>query len=134
MARSVPSRYWAFVRDRGVCWLCRRPCPLREGSLDHVVPRSRKGPDCISNLRYAHRLCNVKRGGNVIPSPHDFLWHDFIETDIELMRRGLRRYRSWWSVVGCPPEILDFLQGGPFPYPTRQLFGSVSASSFAVDL
>lgn len=123
-ARSVPSRAIVYARDSGICWLCRFPCPLTEGNQDHIVPRSHGGPDVISNLRWSHALCNLRRGGRVIPSPNDFLWHQFLDVDVEHMRRGLRRYRSWWSTLGCPPEILDFLHGAPFPYPTRQLLPS----------
>lgn len=134
LARSIPSRVIVYARDSGICWLCSQPCPLPDGNQDHIVPRAHKGPDVISNLRWSHSLCNLRRGGRVIPSPHDFLWTHFIDGDVELMRRSLRRYRSWWQTIGCPPEILDFLHGGPFPYPTRQLFADANHFASVADL
>lgn len=31
-------------------------------SFEHVIPRSRGGPDTVSNLVIAHRQCNMNRG------------------------------------------------------------------------
>ncbi|QDF17443.1 HNH endonuclease [Gordonia phage Coeur] len=42
-----------------VCHLCGRPGAT---TADHVIPRSRHGPDALDNLRPAHRLCNQRRG------------------------------------------------------------------------
>lgn len=46
-------------RDRGVCWLCRRP---GADSADHVIPADDGGPDELWNLRAAHVGCNAARG------------------------------------------------------------------------
>lgn len=42
-----------------LCHLCGRPGAT---SADHVVPRSKGGPDSLENLRPAHRSCNSQRG------------------------------------------------------------------------
>lgn len=47
------------------CWLCGRPIPPGEFSVDHVIPRSKSSPDlwfAIENLRPAHMQCNRRRG------------------------------------------------------------------------
>lgn len=52
----------AFVmeRDGRTCRYCgARSSPL---SIDHVIPRSRGGPDCASNLVVACRSCNSRKG------------------------------------------------------------------------
>ena len=59
-------------RDGWACWLCggeidphaTRTSPVA-GSIDHLVPRSRGGSDDASNLRLAHRRCNVRRGNHL---------------------------------------------------------------------
>lgn len=40
------------------CHLCRQP---GADTADHVIPRSKGGPDSLANLRPAHHGCNVKR-------------------------------------------------------------------------
>ncbi len=62
------TRDLVFIRDKGICWLCRievpvdvpRNDPLR-ASMDHVVPRSRGGKHNAENLRLAHLICNSLR-------------------------------------------------------------------------
>lgn len=59
------SSVWIAVllRDQGdLCWLC--TCPMVPGdiTIDHLHPKSHDGPDELSNLRLAHRACNVARG------------------------------------------------------------------------
>lgn len=51
------------------CWLCGKGIDLAlfhphpgSFSIDHVVPRSKGGSNHISNLRPAHRRCNLRRG------------------------------------------------------------------------
>jgi 5-methylcytosine-specific restriction endonuclease McrA len=34
----------------------------RRATLDHIVPLEQGGSDHITNLRLAHRSCNIKRG------------------------------------------------------------------------
>lgn len=52
------------------CWLCRVDIAhLGDLHLDHVVPRSKGGPDTAANLRPAHALCNMRRGNR---SPEAF--------------------------------------------------------------
>lgn len=55
-----------------VCYLCRRPIPGDVPwndpwafTLDHVVPLSAGGQDCVENLRPAHRECNVAKGDDL---------------------------------------------------------------------
>jgi 5-methylcytosine-specific restriction endonuclease McrA len=67
--RQMPYR-WETVRnlvvarDKGICHLC------GEGgadTADHIIPHSRGGSDELTNLRAAHRYCNVKRGNHALP-------------------------------------------------------------------
>ena len=34
--------------------------------IDHVIPLSKGGPDCIENVRPTHASCNLKKGNRVI--------------------------------------------------------------------
>ena len=59
-------------RDGWECWLCGGAVDPDEpagslwaASVDHVVPRSLRGPDTAANRRLAHRRCNSSRGNRV---------------------------------------------------------------------
>lgn len=61
-----------YKRDNGICYLCGKRCDLDDvrvvggvkiyGNLypsrDHVVPKSKGGPNTWENIRLAHRGCN----------------------------------------------------------------------------
>lgn len=63
-----------FERDDFTCWLCGGKAlpgvpknhPQR-ATLEHVVPLSRGGAHTRANVRCAHLLCNLRKGGKVLP-------------------------------------------------------------------
>jgi 5-methylcytosine-specific restriction endonuclease McrA len=60
-----------YRRDRGVCYLCRRPVPKVVGdplspALDHVQPLSRGGQHSYQNVRLTHHICNARKGVKVV--------------------------------------------------------------------
>ena len=64
-----------YARDKGICWICGKECDLddyiiREGnvicgdnypSVDHIIPVCEGGADSWSNVKLAHRRCNLER-------------------------------------------------------------------------
>lgn len=56
------SRKNVMLRDGHQCQYCARELPVRELNIDHVLPRSRGGPDSWENLVTACRLCNLRKG------------------------------------------------------------------------
>jgi 5-methylcytosine-specific restriction endonuclease McrA len=54
-----------------LCWLCGKPFtdPRDPPVCDHVIPVSRGGTDHPSNLRAAHRSCNLRRGNKPVNIP-----------------------------------------------------------------
>ena len=60
-SRRVPlTRREVFLRDGYTCQYCGRKA--RDLTLDHVVPRSRGGPDTWENLVSACGTCNSRKG------------------------------------------------------------------------
>lgn len=57
-----------YERDGGRCHICGKRVAKRELSLDHLIPVSKGGPHVATNVRIAHRLCNVRRGVDRIPA------------------------------------------------------------------
>lgn len=47
-----------FIIECGLCAYCGLP----GSSMDHIIPISRGGPHCISNLRWACQKCNSSKG------------------------------------------------------------------------
>jgi 5-methylcytosine-specific restriction endonuclease McrA len=46
-------------RDK-VCGFCGLVVELKDASPDHIIPRSRGGGNEATNIRLAHRTCNMK--------------------------------------------------------------------------
>lgn len=73
-AQGDPSRIvsWRNVAERDglACWLCGELTDptvnseeRRYPTVDHIHPISKGGPHTMENVKLAHRLCNLKRGG-----------------------------------------------------------------------
>lgn len=70
---SIPN---LIKRDKGICWLCGKAVEpsLQPGSSglsatrDHVVPIWRGGTNRYSNIKLAHKSCNVRR--SAMPREH----------------------------------------------------------------
>jgi len=57
-----PLRKTIHARERGQCFYCLRRTSSTVHSLDHVVPRSRSGPNSYRNLVSSCMECNVAKG------------------------------------------------------------------------
>lgn len=51
-----------MLRDAHQCQYCASRLAVRELNIDHVLPRSRGGPDTWENLVTACRTCNLRKG------------------------------------------------------------------------
>jgi 5-methylcytosine-specific restriction endonuclease McrA len=56
------TRHNLMLRDGHQCQYCARRPPVRDLNIDHVLPRSRGGPDSWENLVTACRACNLRKG------------------------------------------------------------------------
>lgn len=54
--------WFIYERDGGKCHICGKRVATKDMSLDHLVPVSKGGAHMATNLRLAHRVCNVRRG------------------------------------------------------------------------
>jgi 5-methylcytosine-specific restriction endonuclease McrA len=55
------SKPVVFTRDDFACQYCGLRIGMRTGTRDHVMPRSRGGPDTLSNVVTACRACNARK-------------------------------------------------------------------------
>lgn len=58
---NVPTRKSVFIRDGFECQYCGSKVSMTTGTRDHVIPRSRGGPDTMLNVVTACRSCNVRK-------------------------------------------------------------------------
>lgn len=58
---NVPTRKAVFIRDAFECQYCGTRISMTTGTRDHVIPRSRGGPDTMLNVVTACRACNVRK-------------------------------------------------------------------------
>jgi 5-methylcytosine-specific restriction endonuclease McrA len=56
-----PTRKAVFMRDGFACQYCGARLSLKAGTRDHVIPRSRGGPDTLTNVVAACRECNARK-------------------------------------------------------------------------
>ncbi len=74
-----------MVRDAHQCQYCGKTPPVRDLNIDHVLPRSRGGPDSWENLVTACRMCNLRKG-----------WKTPEEANMRLARNP---FRPKWSTA-----------------------------------
>ncbi|NBR24265.1 MAG: HNH endonuclease [Micrococcales bacterium] len=66
-ARVGISNRTLFGRDRNICAYCAGHFPnFRELSRDHIIPRSRGGPNTWMNIVTSCRKCNAKKGDRLL--------------------------------------------------------------------
>ncbi len=56
------SRKGVMLRDQNTCQYCRKVFPVKELTIDHVIPTSRGGVSSWENLVTACRPCNHRKG------------------------------------------------------------------------
>lgn len=61
------KRYALFERQKGKCAICRQPMSWvpnadNMATIDHKIPKSRRGGSKMNNLRAACKKCNQERG------------------------------------------------------------------------
>lgn len=90
------SRKNVMLRDAHQCQYCGRRPPVRDLNIDHVMPRSRGGPDSWENLVTACRVCNLRKG-----------WRTPDEASMRLIRSPAP---PRWSAT------MQILMGSPSPF------------------
>jgi 5-methylcytosine-specific restriction endonuclease McrA len=95
--RAALSRRGVFIRDGNTCQYCGRPAE----NVDHVIPRSRRGPHTWENVVAACRRCNSRKKDR---TP--------VEAGMVLRRQPFAPKAAFWLVVavgGPQPDWADYL-------------------------
>lgn len=61
------KRVRSLLLERGVtkCHWCKEPLTLETSTIEHIVPLSRGGLDCMQNFTLACNVCNEARGSDM---------------------------------------------------------------------
>lgn len=96
------KRFLIKVRNEPlVCRLCGSPIPsAEEATQDHIIPVSQGGPDTLSNVQLAHRICNEAKG-NALPEQYPAFFAPPSDVEVETKGRARGRRRSRGVVVAA---------------------------------
>lgn len=101
------NRKNVFLRDEHRCQYCGRRFSIQRLSLDHVMPRSRGGPDTWENVVCACLSCNVRKGGM---TPHEAGMR-LLSTPVKPKRSPLiarqlmlKKYAAWKAFIPAVPD------------------------------
>ena len=103
------SRKNILMRDRYTCQYCQKTLPSGEMTLDHVIPRSRRGETTWENLVACCHTCNNRKGSRtpeeagmkLMRQPRPFSLH----TSRHLMRLLGRGEDQWRKYLFFSEEI-----------------------------
>ncbi|MGB7280711.1 MAG: HNH endonuclease signature motif containing protein [Candidatus Acidiferrum sp.] len=110
---SKPLRNSIHARERGQCFYCLRRTSSTVHCLDHVVPRSRSGPNSYRNLVSSCMECNVAKGEKPADDFLRCLYRERRLTAAELAAR-LRALDALASLSFIPMAFLS-PRGAPSP-------------------
>lgn len=87
------DKLYIYKRDNGECYFCKKPLELNQSTLDHYLPKSKKGTMDVFNLVICCKKCN-KLKGNKIPE-------DYKDIILELFLSAVRDDK----IRGCNLKI-----------------------------
>lgn len=96
-----------FLRDEHRCQYCGRRFSVQRLSLDHVMPRSRGGPDTWENVVCACLTCNVRKGGRTPVEAGMHLLSDPVKpkrSPLISRHLTLRKYAAWKAFISSVPD------------------------------
>ena len=101
------NRKNVFLRDEHRCQYCARRFAVQRLSLDHVMPRSKGGPDTWENVVCACLTCNVRKGGRTPLEANMRLLSEPVRPKRNpLVSRQLllQKYSAWKAFIPAVPD------------------------------
>jgi 5-methylcytosine-specific restriction endonuclease McrA len=57
----VPSKYDIYTRDKGICQYTNKKINKKDGTIDHVIPKSKGGKNSWENMVFCSKQVNLKK-------------------------------------------------------------------------
>lgn len=92
------EKEYIYNRDNRACYFCRKPLEPDQVTLDHYLPKSKKGTTDVFNLVVCCKKCN-KRKSNLIPE-------DYRKIILELFLRAVEDNQIRGSNLKMPQKEL----------------------------
>jgi 5-methylcytosine-specific restriction endonuclease McrA len=99
--RLTLTRRAVFRRDNFTCQYC--GVQSNHLTIDHVIPRHRRGPHAWENVVSACPSCNRKKGGKTVEEAHMKLHRPPVEptsSPYSLFAHYLNEYQDWEPFLG----------------------------------
>ncbi len=55
------TQWWKNEINKGICYYCKKKCPVEELTMDHIVPIARGGKSTRGNVAPCCKTCNVEK-------------------------------------------------------------------------
>lgn len=94
---SVP-RLAVILQQGVVCPYCKEEVPIKKVSIDHILPRSKGGPDTAANIHFTCLKCNRAKG-NLLHEEF-ILFLSLLDPYPEIKRNVLGRLRAGGFIYG----------------------------------
>lgn len=69
-ASTIKKREKVYKRGDGICYICDKPVSFEEFTIDHVIPKSKGGPDKLHNMMPTHAKCNNAKGNKIFDNEY----------------------------------------------------------------
>ncbi len=60
----TPSKYDIYTRDSGICQYTNKKINRKDGTIDHVIPKSKGGKNSWENMVFCSKQVNLKKSNN----------------------------------------------------------------------
>lgn len=99
-----------FARDDHQCMYCGQRLPVAQLSLDHVIPKSRGGPNDWENVVASCVACNVRKGGRTPQEARMALMRKPVKpkrSPFLMQKLSNPKYESWKAFVDFKESLAD---------------------------
>lgn len=104
---SKKIRFDVFKRDNFTCQYCGHSPPAVVLELDHIIPRSKGGPDSIDNYITACFECNRGKGKHTLD-----VTPETIEAKRKLLKEKRLQLKAFTRLIEKQEEDLDYAMAG----------------------
>lgn len=59
---GTPSLQYLYTAHKGICQICLHKKPIKEMTIEHIMPRSKGGPHTLENVTLTCSPCNSMKG------------------------------------------------------------------------
>jgi hypothetical protein len=82
------NKEYIFKRDNKACYFCKKPLEMNQVTLDHYLPKSKKGTMDVFNLVTCCKKCNKSKSNKIPENYSDIILGLFIKAVLDNQIKG----------------------------------------------